>query len=375
MARPAQVFVRSLRAKERAWLRSLRRRGGEFASPVTVRRAQVIVMSRRRYTAPEIADALDATCDWVRGVIHEFNDIGLEALLPAWSGGRPREITDEMRARIVEIVDSHPQELGEPYVTWSLAHLRTYLLKTGVVRRVSKERLRVILIEEGHTTQTTKGWKHSPDPEFSTKAARLRRLYRAAESGTLDGVLVCFDEHGPVTPIPKAGRGWWQKRRPGRIRANYRKPHGVAQFFGVYDVGADQLFGRWFYRKGADHVITVLKMIRARYPDERIWVVQDNLSSHWTTAVRAVARQLRITLVATPTYASWMNRIECQFGVMVKAVFAGSDYRAHAEIQAAVAAYLRRRNAEARRDRVQRRAAQQARRRKRLADRRLRAAA
>jgi len=375
MARPAQVFVRTLRAKERAWLRSLRRRGSEFASPVTVRRAQVIVMSRRRYTAPEIADALDATGDWGRGVIHEFNDVGLEALFPAWSGGRPREITDEMRARIVEIVDSHPQELGEPYVTWSLSHLRTYLVRTGVVKEISKERLRVILIEEGHTTQTTKGWKHSPDPEFSTKAARLRRLYRAAETGSLDGVLVCFDEHGPVTPVPKAGRGWWPKRRPGRIRANYSKPHGVAQFFGVYDVGADQLFGRWFSRKGADHVITTLKMIRARYPGQRIWVVQDNLSSHWTAAVRTVARQLGITLVATPTYASWMNRIECQFGVMVKAVFAGSDYRDHAEIQAAVAAYLRRRNAEARRDRVERRAAQQARRRQRLADRRLRAAA
>lgn len=375
MARPAQVFVRSLRAKERAWLRSLRRRGGEFASPVTARRAQVIDMSRRRYSAPEIADALDATTDWVRGVIHEFNDIGLEALLPAWSGGRPREITDEMRARIVEIVDSHPQELGEPYTTWSLSHLRTYLMRTGVVRTISKERLRVILIEEGHTTQTTKGWKHSPDPDFESKAARLRRLYRAAETGSLNGVLVCFDEHGPVTPTPKAGRGWWPQKRPGRIRANYRKPHGVAQFFGVYDVGADQLFGRWFSRKGADHVITVLKMIRARYPGERIWIVQDNLSSHWTAEVRSVARQLSLTLVATPTYASWMNRIECHFGVMVKAVFAGSDYRDHAEIQAAVAAYLRRRNAEARRDRVVRRAAQQARRRKRLADRRLRAAA
>jgi len=250
MARPAQVFVRRLRAKERAWLRSLRRRNGGFASPVTVGRAQVIVMSRRRYPAPEIADALDATCDWVRGVIHEFNDIGLEALGPAWSGGRPREITDEMRARIVEIVDSHPQELGEPYTTWSLSHLRTYLMGTGVVRTISKERLRVILIEEGHTTQTTKGWKYSPDPDFSTKAARLRRLYRAAESGSLAGVLVCFDEHGPVTPIPKAGRGWWPKRRLGRIRANYRKPHGVAQFFGVYDVGADQLFGRWFSPQG-----------------------------------------------------------------------------------------------------------------------------
>ena len=39
-----------------------------------------------------------------------------------------------------------------------------------------------------------------------------------------------------------------------------------------------------------------------------------------------------------------MNRIECHFGVMVKAVFSGSDYRDHPEIQAAVAAYLRRRN-------------------------------
>ena len=99
-----------------AWLRSLRRRGTEFASAVMVRRAQVIDMSRRGYSAPEIADALDATGDWVRKVIHEFNDIGLEALVPAWGGGRPRVITDEMRARIVEIVDSRPQELGEPYV-------------------------------------------------------------------------------------------------------------------------------------------------------------------------------------------------------------------------------------------------------------------
>ena len=135
----------------------------------------------------------------------------------------------------------------------------------------------------------------------------------------------------------------------------------MAHFFGVYDVGADQLFGRWYFRKGADHVIATLKMIRARYPAQRIWVIQDNLSSHWTKEVRRRPASSSHHLVATPTYASWLNRIECHFGVMVKAVFAGSDYRDHDEIQAAVSAYLRRRNAEARRDRDERRAAQQAR--------------
>lgn len=205
MARPAEVFARRVSNKERGWLRSLRRRGAEFASVVTVRRAQVVAMSRRGYTASEIGDALEATADWVRRVIHEFNELGLEALLPAWGGGRPREITDDMRAAIVEVVKTHPQELNEPYACWSLSTLRAYLLKKRIVPKISKERLREILIEEDYTTQATKGWKTSPDPEFATKAARLRRLYRAAERGCLDGVLLCFDEHGPVTPTPKPG--------------------------------------------------------------------------------------------------------------------------------------------------------------------------
>ena len=374
MARPAEVFARRVSNKERGWLRSLRRRGDEFASVVTVRRAQVVTMSRKGYTASEIGDALEATADWVRRVIHEFNDLGLEALLPAWGGGRPREITDDMRAAIVEVVKTHPQELDEPYACWSLSTLRAYLLKKRIVPKLSKERLRRILIEEDYTTQATKGWKTSPDPEFATKAARLRRLYRAAEQGRLDGVLLCFDEHGPVTPTPKPGRGWFRRRRPRRIRANYRKPHGVAFFFGVYDVGGDHLFGRWFFRKGADNVIAMLRLVRRRYPGERIWLIQDNLSCHWTPEVKARARQLHITLVATPTYASWLNRIESQFSAMVKAVFAGSDYRSHDEIQAVTAAYLRRRNAEARRDRADRQRARDVRRARRRRARRLAAA-
>jgi transposase len=372
MARPASVFVRPLRRKERLWLRRVVRRGGDGASAVTWRRALVVSMSGRRDTATEIAASLSADDDWVRDVIHEFNRVGLEALIPAWGGGRPRVITTEARARILEVVKCRPQELGEPWSVWSLSHLRDYLLRSRVVAAISKERLRVILIEEGFTTQRTKGWKRSPDPDFAVKAARLKRLYRLAESGRLNGVLVCFDEHGPVTPTPKPGRDWSPRDRPRRIRANYRKPHGVRFFFGVYDVAADMVFGRWFARKGADHVLVTLRLIRRRYPSVHVWVVQDNLSAHWTDEIRTWATNNNVTLVPTPTYASWLNRIECEFGAMVGAIFEGSDYASHDEIQAVTARYLRRRNADARRHREQRRTERDRRRRRRAAARRAR---
>jgi transposase len=222
MARPAEVFVRTLRGRERRWLRSLRRRGGEFTSAVMARRAQVIDMCSRRYSAPDIADALDATSDWVRKVIHEFNDVGLEALVPAWGGGRPKTMTDEIRTRIVEVVASRPQELGEPYVTWSLSHLRTYLNRTGVIRAISRERLRVILHEAGHTTQSTNGGKHSPDPDFAAKAARLRRLYAAAESGRLGRVLSTAQS----PPPPRAARAGGDEAGRGSSGPTTASPTG-----------------------------------------------------------------------------------------------------------------------------------------------------
>jgi transposase len=118
-----------------------------------------------------------ATADWVRRLIHEFNDIGLESLIPAWGGGRPRQITTAMRVRITEIATTHPQELGESYASWSLSTLRAYLLRHGVVPAVSEEHLRRILVDDGCTTAATKSWKTSPDPDFDIKARRLRRLF------------------------------------------------------------------------------------------------------------------------------------------------------------------------------------------------------
>lgn len=369
--RPPTVFVRPLSIEEERELARLVRRGRRKTSSVTWRRALIVWRSAQGTTATEIARACGSTPDRVREVNHRFNRGGMASLAPRWRGGRPRRITAAMRSKIVAIATTRPQLLKEPYTRWSLRPLRAYLLRTKVVRAISTERLREILREDGVRIHRTRSWKRSPDPDFDAKAARVLELYER-----LPDAVVCFDELGPVRPIPTAGWGWAPEGLPQRLPANYRKPHGVRFFFGAYDVGADRLFGRWFEHKGSGPTLSVLKWVRRRYPPEiRIHLIMDNLSAHWTEEVTTWAAGANVELVPTPTYASWLNRIECQFGVMVKFVIAGSDYAEHAELQAAASAWLRRRNHEARRDFEQRQRDKARRRERRAARRRERQAA
>ncbi|SDC97527.1 Integrase core domain-containing protein [Melghirimyces thermohalophilus] len=43
----------------------------------------------------------------------------------------------------------------------------------------------------------------------------------------------------------------------------------------------------------------------------------------------------------TPTYASWLNRIECHFSPLHKFVLEGSNYLSHDELIKAIQEYIR----------------------------------
>jgi len=54
--------------------------------------------------------------------------------------------------------------------------------------------------------------------------------------------------------------------------------------------------------------------------------IQDNLSADWTADIRAYADANNIELFATPTYASYLNRIECRFLPISELVVKNADY-------------------------------------------------
>lgn len=92
-----------------------------------------------------------------------------------------------------------------------------------------------------------------------------------------------------------------------------------------------------------------LKSIRAARPDGApIYVIMDNLSANKTPAIRTWANKNKVELCLTPTYASWANPTEAQFGPLRTFVMGDSNHPNHTVLARRLHASLRWRNANSR---------------------------
>ena len=117
MGRPPEVFVRPVTMAEG---RRLQRIGRTAKDPVKLRRAIVVLMSAQGQSAPDIAHLLDCSPEYVRGVIHAFNESGFAALDPKWSGGRPKTISEPVRRQVCLIARTSGKggrQAGRPSAT------------------------------------------------------------------------------------------------------------------------------------------------------------------------------------------------------------------------------------------------------------------
>jgi transposase len=335
--RPPEVFVRSLSHQEAVRLKRMSTRAEHQSTRV---RAAILLASNVRTPAGQIARMWLTDESHVRKVIHEFNEEGFDSLRPEYRGGRPRRITSTERKRVVTVAGARPDTQGVPLTRWSLDRLSTHLAGEGLV--ISPVHLWRLLADAGLSFQRTRSWKASPDPDYEARAARVLELYAAQP---FDGPVISFDQMGPISLKPIQGAGWATRKRPERLRATYNRKHGIRYIFGALDVHRDRLHARMRPRRAGSDVLGYMRTIRLVYPArQRIYWIQDNLSANWTPDIRQFAANNRIELVPTPTYASYLNRIESHFRPIQEFVFNNTDYPDWVTAQKALADYITHRN-------------------------------
>jgi transposase len=359
-----RVLVRDLAPEEGRKLLSIIRRGS--GSVVRWRRAQIVLWSAQRMSVQQIAEIAFTSEDRVREVIHNFNADGFDSLAPKYAGGRPPTFTLPQRQQIKKTALSRPSDHGLPFSTWSLSKLAEFLVAEGVVDDISHEGLRVLLREEGVSFQVIKTFKASNDSDFEAKKNRILELYAIADGTVEPGegdptVIICADEFGPLNLQPHPGKQWApvatgpgdvDQPRRRRRRATYTRPHGVRHMMGAYDLNRDRLYGHIVIKKDRTAFLRFLRYIRSLYPpDVRIGIVLDNFSPHLSTKkdrrVGEWAAANNVELAYTPTYSSWLNRIEAQFQALRYFTLDGTDHASHREQANMIRRYIiwRNRNA------------------------------
>jgi len=308
----------------------------------------MILLSAQNMTPKKIAEVTFTSEDRVRDVIHNFNADGFNSLYPKYAGGRPATFTLPERREIKKIAKSRPSEHGLPFSTWSLTKLAEFLVAEGVVDDISHEGLRILLRDEGVSFQRLKTWKTSTDPEYETKKARVEHLYAIADGQVTPdagepAVVFCMDEFGPLNLQPRPGRMWagvgGTRRDPARgprrrMRATYRRTHGVRHLLAAYDLNRDRLYGHVKVTKNRTMFLTFCRYLRSLYPpDVRIAIICDNFSPHLSTKVDSRvgdwAAANNVEMAYTPTYSSWLNRIEAQFTALRYFALDGTDHADH----------------------------------------------
>ena len=339
-----KVRVRALRPYEQKKLHRLKR---QKTNAVNSHHARIVLLSRGGVANRDIATHCDCSAQWVRQIIHRFNENGLDGITwYPWMAGTAKasRFPIDVKEQIAEVAISSPVALIG-MTRWSLTKLRDYLVQQKIIARISCEWLRVLLHRLGIRWRRTKTWKESKDPDFIQKYRRIKRLYRSRPKA---GRRICVDEFGPLNLLPRAGgclAGVGKKVE--RHRATYSRKGGVRHLLAAYDIDSDKLLGRFYARKTWVQFLDFLRWLRRRYRHgETLHIVLDNYGPHLKAEVVAWAAKHKIKFYLTATNASWMNRIESQFTPLKEFALNNSDYRSHEALQEAIELYIKWRNGE-----------------------------
>src|SRR5437868_693974 len=211
------IRVRPLRPYEKIKLRRLKR---QRCNGVNSRNARMIMLAVGGHPNRAIAEMVGCSMQWVRQIIHRFNDDGIDGITwyPWFQMRAARVFTADICEHIAEIALSSPIALIG-MTQWSVPKLRQYLVEQKVVAHISIRWLGEILRRYKVRLRRTKTGKESTDPLFAQKYRAIRRLYRRRPEG---GRRLCVDEFGPLNLQPHHGHCYQGPgKRLERVPATY----------------------------------------------------------------------------------------------------------------------------------------------------------
>jgi len=161
------IRVRTLTDEERTEIERLAH--SRTAPARQVERAQIIWQASQDRAVAPIADHLRLNPQTVRDWLKRFNAEGLSGLDDRPRSGKPPTYTPEQAGEVIAAALSDPQELGQPFASWTLDRLAAYLSEQKSLP-IKRSRISELLVAEGLRWRQHEAWfGERVDPDFAQK--------------------------------------------------------------------------------------------------------------------------------------------------------------------------------------------------------------
>src|SRR5262245_55601101 len=265
-------------------------------------RAQMVLLSGRGYSAPQIAAIHECGEDVVRLWLHRYEREGVAGLEDEPKSGRLPK--DPLARQVVDAQAGPPPACsGHVQACWTVA-LLTAFLAARFCLRLSRSTVRRCLRAAGWRWARPRLAPASVrrakrDPASGAKLAAIARAAAAVATGA--GHLLYLDECDlQLLPVVRA---MWMKGP--RVRVPTPGQNARRAFFGALDAASGVFHWADHERKLAVHFVAFLERLAGLYPPGPLFLVLDGSPAHTARVVRAwLAAHPRVRVLWLPAYAA-----------------------------------------------------------------------
>jgi putative transposase len=245
-----------------------------------------------------------------------FADHGLQGLHDEARPGRPRSVSDE---KVAELIQRTLQSKPKGATHWST---RSMADETGV-SHMTVSRIWNTFGLKPHRSST---FKLSNDPFFIEKVRDIVGLYLNPPENAL---VLCVDEKSQCQALERTqpalplGFGYAEGYTHDYVR------HGTLTLFAALDVATGGVLAKSKKRHRHQEFLQFLRHIDANVPPELdVHIIMDNYGTHKHDKIKTwFARRPRYHAHFTPTYSSWLNQVETWFGIITRKAIRRGSFR------------------------------------------------
>jgi transposase len=292
-------------------------------------RAKIVLLWSQGCSSPQISEELSVSAQTACKWRERFKAGGVDALSDEVRSGRPRTLSEQ---RVAELLQKTISDKPHKGTTWTC---RSFALEHGI----SKSTVQRIWNSFDLRPHRHQSFKLSTDAHFVERVVDITGLYLAPPDKAL---VLCVDEKSQCQALERTqpalpmGLGYLE----GYTHDYYR--HGTTTLFAALDVASGKVLSRCKPGHGHQQFIDFLRHIDANTPKELpLHLIVDNYATHKHPKVKLwLARHPRFEFHFTPTYSSWLNQVEIFFGIITKQAIRRSSFSSVKELVEKIDAFV-----------------------------------